>query len=196
MFSDTTREHLKPGVTEAVRNLLTEAITLARTFGEPDLVEEQYRNIMEEKHINNDIDPLSVSFSPEAYELEKFRENRKYIVPSEVGTQTDRDVNSETGLNLVTGKPLSNKVVLKKTTCKTPIKGTKKNIKSKNPRSFYRGVGWDSNAKKWRSRIRIRSKSYELGYFKNDTDAAKAYDKIKYKYTKDVSVLNFPEDYS
>jgi len=40
----------------------------------------------------------------------------------------------------------------------------------------YKGVSWSKNANKWRSTITVSGKSKHLGYFKEDIEAAKAYD--------------------
>lgn len=41
--------------------------------------------------------------------------------------------------------------------------------------SKYKGVSWFKPANKWRSRITKNSKQIHLGYFVNETEAAKAY---------------------
>lgn len=43
--------------------------------------------------------------------------------------------------------------------------------------SGYKGVNWDKQMKKWRSKIKIDGKQIFLGLFDNKLDAAKAYDK-------------------
>ncbi len=52
---------------------------------------------------------------------------------------------------------------------KTPAK--------KRKSSKYAGVCWNKTARKWMSHIRIGEKTKNLGYFKNEQDAAKAYNK-------------------
>jgi len=59
---------------------------------------------------------------------------------------------------------------------------TTKEVQARNTRdkqvnntSGYRGVDWKNN--KWRSRIRVCSKSIFLGYFKTALEAAKAYER-------------------
>jgi len=61
--------------------------------------------------------------------------------------------------------------------------------------SAFRGVSWAESYSKWRARACIAGKRMELGFFSEETDAAAAYDQAVYKRTKDVSRLNFPEDY-
>ena len=49
--------------------------------------------------------------------------------------------------------------------------------KRKNCSSKYKGVCWHSYWKKWVARIRIKGKLKSLGYFHDEVEAAKAYDK-------------------
>jgi hypothetical protein len=53
--------------------------------------------------------------------------------------------------------------------------------------SKYKGVSW---RQVWHNK-----KSVHLGYFKNEIDAAKAYDKAAKKFFGKFAYLNFPEDY-
>lgn len=43
--------------------------------------------------------------------------------------------------------------------------------------SKYPGVYWKKNAKKWRAHIQINGKPKHLGYFNNEREAARAYEK-------------------
>ena len=62
--------------------------------------------------------------------------------------------------------------------------------------SKYRGVYRDKRRRRWRAAIRWEHKGLHvkktLGWFKNEIDAAKAYDKAAKKYHKDFARLNFP----
>lgn len=40
--------------------------------------------------------------------------------------------------------------------------------------SVYRGVSWIAQSGKWRAAIRVKSKTYTLGLFENESDAANA----------------------
>jgi hypothetical protein len=73
--------------------------------------------------------------------------------------------------------------------------------KNKNPKlaqnkngatSKYKGVSWNTNSKMWVAQIQVKGAKKHLGYFENDLDAAKAYDKAVLKYFGDFAVLNFP----
>jgi len=60
--------------------------------------------------------------------------------------------------------------------------------------SRYKGVYWHKGQKKWHAGISSEGKSYFLGSFENEIDAAKAYDrKAKVLFGRFV-YLNFPED--
>jgi len=64
-----------------------------------------------------------------------------------------------------------------------PIKGTS---------SKYKGVSWNKDAKKWRTVIRLNTKSQHIGHFENEIDAAKAYDKKAAELFGEFAHLNFP----
>ena len=61
----------------------------------------------------------------------------------------------------------------------------KKNLSSK-----YKGVSWHKNKKKWAVSIYIDGKNKYLGDFKDETDAAEAYNEAAMKYYGEFANLN------
>ena len=57
----------------------------------------------------------------------------------------------------------------------------------------YNGVSWRKDCSKWRCRMTYKNKSYVLGYFTDQLEAAKAYDKECLKLGK-LRKLNFPRN--
>jgi hypothetical protein len=58
--------------------------------------------------------------------------------------------------------------------------------------SKYKGVTWSKHVRKWRVRVHINYGYKSIGYFKDEIEAAKAYDTAAKKYHGDFAVLNFP----
>jgi hypothetical protein len=63
---------------------------------------------------------------------------------------------------------------------------------SKGASSRYKGVSWRKDTKKWEAMIRFNKKMYRLGTFKNEIDAARAYDKKAASLFGEFAYLNFP----
>jgi len=55
---------------------------------------------------------------------------------------------------------------------------------SKRTASIYKGVSWNKRDKRWFAEIRVNDKCRDLGYFEDETAAAKAYDEAARKYHK------------
>jgi hypothetical protein len=62
----------------------------------------------------------------------------------------------------------------------------------KGSSSKYKGVSWTPHVKMWRVRVWMNYKSKNIGYFKDEIEAAKAYDEAVKKYHGEFAVLNFP----
>ncbi len=65
--------------------------------------------------------------------------------------------------------------------------------KQKGTTSIYKGVCFYKNSKKWMSSIELNQKQKHLGYFNNEIDAAKAYDKAAKELFGEFARLNFEE---
>ena len=63
--------------------------------------------------------------------------------------------------------------------------------KRKNKLSKYKGVSFYKKSKLYRALIWCNKKQYFLGYFKDETDAAKAYDKKARELFGEFAYLNF-----
>ncbi len=58
--------------------------------------------------------------------------------------------------------------------------------------STYKGVHWNKRMKRWAASIQFEKKQYHLGYFTDETEAAKAYDKKASQLHRQFACLNFP----
>ena len=61
--------------------------------------------------------------------------------------------------------------------------------------SKYKGVSFVASRNKWVAQLRFNGRYVKVGRFKNEIDAAKAYDKKAFECWGDFAYLNFPEDY-
>ncbi len=59
----------------------------------------------------------------------------------------------------------------------------------------YRGITWHKKLNKWQAQLMISGVQLFLGTFKNDEDAAKAYDRAALINQGEFAVINFPIDH-
>jgi hypothetical protein len=66
--------------------------------------------------------------------------------------------------------------------------------KRANGSSRFKGVTWDSNKNRWRSKIVVNRKRLYLGDFIEETQAAHAYDEAAKRYFGEFACINFPAE--
>jgi hypothetical protein len=62
------------------------------------------------------------------------------------------------------------------------------------PTSRYRGVSWHQQPRRWRAVIQFNKKQINLGNFRTEEAAAKAYDKAAKRLFGEFAHLNFPTE--
>ncbi len=107
-------------------------------------------------------------------------------------TQESKDKISQAKI----GKPSWNKGLKMKEETKEKLSESRRGIKKEGATSKYMGVHFENGRNRWMAAIRENRKVKNLGYFKLEIDAAKAYDKKCYELYRDKAKLNFPEDYN
>jgi len=65
--------------------------------------------------------------------------------------------------------------------------------RSGTTQSKYKGIYWRKKVRKWQASIKCNKKRIELGYFRDEIEAAKAYDRGAMKYHGEFACLNFPD---
>jgi len=72
------------------------------------------------------------------------------------------------------------------------------NIMNKRKRlgcsSIYKGVSWRKARRKWAAYIRVDGRLKHLGYFGDESEAARAYDKEARKHFKEFAKPNLAEE--
>lgn len=57
----------------------------------------------------------------------------------------------------------------------------------------YKGVSWNTRKQKWQAQIRSFGMDFHLGYFDDETAAARAYDEMAFAVFGEFAYLNFPD---
>jgi len=68
--------------------------------------------------------------------------------------------------------------------------------KDAGPSSRFKGVGYSKEHRKWRARIWFESQRIWLGYFADEIEAARAYDRKAVELFGEFARLNLPEEWS
>jgi len=63
----------------------------------------------------------------------------------------------------------------------------------KTGKTRYNGIRWDKNKEKWQVRLTINGRRESFGYYADETEAAKAYDRVAEEYRGEYAFLNFPK---
>ena len=63
--------------------------------------------------------------------------------------------------------------------------------KRKNTSSVYKGVCFDNSRKKWKAAITLKGQRIHLGYFSDEAEAGRAYDRKAIELFKEFANLNF-----
>lgn len=66
-----------------------------------------------------------------------------------------------------------------------------RNVKKKSGSSQYKGVTWLRWCERWMARITVNYRQIILGYFTDETKAAKAYDEAARKHFGEFAKTNF-----
>ncbi len=59
-------------------------------------------------------------------------------------------------------------------------------------KSIYKGVSWHRTTGMWFTRICIKGRQTSLGYFRDEKEAGRAYDRVALKLHGEFACLNFP----
>ena len=68
------------------------------------------------------------------------------------------------------------------------------NMIPKKGTSKYKGVSWNKQEKKWCAQIRIKGLQTKIGFFEDEIEAAKSYDKAAKKHFGEFAYLNFKDN--
>ena len=77
----------------------------------------------------------------------------------------------------------------------TKAENNRNKVKTQNKTtSKYKGVYWERSCNRWRVQMEKNGRRYNVGVFKDEVEAAKAYDKKALELYGEFACLNFPTD--
>ncbi len=62
--------------------------------------------------------------------------------------------------------------------------------------SKYRGVSWHKRQRRWMAVISVNGRARTLGYYRDEKEAARAFDRAAKELRGEFAVLNFPKESS
>lgn len=167
---------LEPSMRKELRARLKDAFEIAVFIADPDLLE---------RTIDEYTDEYLERFKEVAAEKKK---NSQMLEDSDAFLEELQHESDDEPRNIVEG-PAPKKAPTRRSSRKRPKRTTGKRT------SKYTGVSLTKSSGLYRARLSLKGKVTEIGMFEDETDAAKAYDRTRYKATRSTVGLNFPEDY-
>lgn len=123
--------------------------------------------------------------------------SRLYLVSQIVWMMHNGDIPNDLEIDHIDMDRLNNRIENLRLATTQENNRNKAKITSRKTTSKYKGVCWVKGRSKWRAEISIEKyKGQHLGYFVDEIDAARAYDRAAIIHHKSFAQLNFPmEEY-
>jgi hypothetical protein len=75
----------------------------------------------------------------------------------------------------------------------TSQNGANRRRGSASPSSRFKGVCWHRRCRRWQAGIRVQGQSRYIGFFTDEEEAARAYDRVAREAWGEFALVNFPE---